>query len=399
MFRRERLIFAFTVAGASALLVSIAMAELVLAGALVMWILWRPRKTSLPSFFIPLCAFVAVTLISLIVSPNPPWNWAARKTILFAMTLLAPTFVTTAGRARTAHASLIAVATATSAYGLIQFAMTYSRYLSTERLADDPMILARITGFMGHWLTFSGEQLLVWCAAIPAIVSLGKRWYVPIITIGTALILSFTRGVWAGAIVAVAVVSVMMPKRILLMLLLPLALIAVASSGLIYHRIAASNSQNFMPDAGRTQLWKAGVQMIREHPWFGVGPEKISSEFPRLYKGKDLQNIYYGHLENDFLQIAAERGLICFATFLWFILELYAGLFRLLRNFRPASRWIALSGIASLTGFVVSGFFEYNFGDSEVQLLLLFIVTMPFGVTDEGTGQEIGRSVGLGDFR
>jgi len=44
------------------------------------------------------------------------------------------------------------------------------------------------------------------------------------------------------------------------------------------------------------------------------------------------------------------------------------------------ARWIPLSAIAALTGFLVAGFMEYNFGDSEVLLLLLFIVSVPFGV-------------------
>src|SRR5205823_3105924 len=142
--------------------------------------------------------------------------------------------------------------------------------------------------FMGHWLTFSGEQLLIWCAAIPAAVALGRASFVPITTLGAALILSFTRGVWAGAAAAVAFVSAMLPRRLLLTLLVPLVVIAALASGLIYHRIAASmNNQNstFMPDSGRIELWKAGIQMIREHPWFGVGPERIAIEFPRLYHG------------------------------------------------------------------------------------------------------------------
>src|SRR5262249_45429762 len=156
---------------------------------------------------------------------------------LFVMAVLAPTFVTTTRRARTAIGTLLAVASVTSAYGLIQFVVHYARYLTTQQLADDPTILARITGFMGHWLTFSGEQLLVWCAAIPAIVVLGRRWYIPITTVGAALILSFTQGVWAGAIAAMLVVVLMMPKRQILILLLPLVLIAGAASGLIYHRL------------------------------------------------------------------------------------------------------------------------------------------------------------------
>ena len=66
--------------------------------------------------------------------------------------------------------------------------------------------------------------------------------------------------------------------------------------------------------------------MIRDHPWFGVGRERVPAEFLKMYGGPNLTNIYYGHLENNFLQIAAERGLICFAAFIWFLLELYAGL-------------------------------------------------------------------------
>jgi putative inorganic carbon (hco3(-)) transporter len=389
--RREPQIFALTVAGAAALLFSIAVGEILLAGALTMWLVWHPRKPSLPSFFVPMCAFILMTFVSLLLSPDPAVNWFLRKTILFVMILLGATFVTTPWRARTAIAILLAVATITSAVGLVQFAITYVRFLATQKLADDPMVLARITGFMGHWLTYSGEQLLVWCAAVPAIVCLGRRWYVPLTIVGAALILSFTQGVWGGAVAGIAVVSLMMPKRILLKVLLPIVLIAAAASGLIYHRVSMSlGDPNFAPRTGRIELLKAGIQMIREHPWFGVGPERVSAEFPLHYKGTNLATIYHGHLENDFLQIAAERGLICFATFMWFLLELYAALFRLVRDADPDSRWIALSAIAALTGFVVSGLVEYNFGDSEVQLLMLFIVSIPFGVLHErnveGTG-------------
>ena len=129
--------------------------------------------------------------------------------------------------------------------------------------------------------------------------------------------------------------------------------------------------------------------MIHEHPWFGVGPERVEAEFPKHYKGNNLQNIYHGHLENNFLTIAAERGLICFATFLWFLLELYAGLFRLMKAADAGTRWLPLSGLAALTGFVVAGLGEFNFGDSEVLLLLLFIVSMPFGVLHERTVEEV----------
>lgn len=384
--------FALTVLGAASLLFSIAIGEIFLATALVTWAVWQPRRPNLPSFFIPLCAFVATTVVSLLLSPQPAIGWAIRKTILFAVVFLATTFVTTTSRARRSVTILLGLATITSVVGLFQFAFKYIHFVSTQQLADDPMILARISGFMGHWLTFSGEQLLVWCAAIPAAIVLGRASFLPITTVGAALVLSFTRGVWAGAAGALVVAAALMPKRILLSLLLPLFAIIVLASPLIYHRIAVSiNNQNntFMPDSGRVELAKVGLQMIRQHPWFGVGPERIAIEFPRLYQtlrgGFPPGDMYYGHLENDFLQIAAERGLLCFATFLWFLLELYAGLFRLLKAADYGSRWIVISAITVLTGFLISGLGEYNFGDSEVLLLMLFIVGMPFGVLREST--------------
>ena len=51
----------------------------------------------------------------------------------------------------------------------------------------------------------------------------------------------------------------------------------------------------------------------------------------------------------------------------------------MLKKAAEDAQWIVLSALAALTGFVVAGFFEYNFGDSEVLILLLFIVSAPYG--------------------
>jgi putative inorganic carbon (HCO3(-)) transporter len=386
----EAVVFVLTMAGAAAVLISIAAAETLLSSALAVWVIWGPRRIEVPRYFLPLIALAAVTAISVATSPEPHIGWFVRKTTLFAMGLLACTFVNTAVRARTALATLLGVAVLGSAVALFQFGMAYLRFRSTHQLIDDPTVLARVTGFMGHWMTFSGEQLLVWCAAIPALLSLGRRWIGPVGLVTTALVLTFTRSVWLGAVAGLAVVFLILPRRVLIPVLVPAVLIGGITSGLIYHRVALSfGEERFAPDFGRIELWKAGVQMIRHHPLFGVGPERISTEFPKYYTGEDLQSFFHGHLENDFLQIAAERGLLCFGIFLWFLLELYAGLVRRLKIADAASRWTVLSAIAALTGFIVSGLFEYNFGDSEVLLLFLFIVSVPYGVIQKERVPEV----------
>ena len=381
---RDFWLFALTLASAASALVSIAAAETLLALAFLGWLLFRPGRIIWPSYTLPLCAFMATTVISLVMSPQPELGMAAvRKFVLFAMAFLAANFVTSTSRARLSYRVLLAVSAGASILALVQFTNAYIKFRITHDLADDPTVLTRMTGFMGHWITFSAEQLLVWCAAIPALMILSRRWVAPAAVTGSALVLSFTRSVWLGAVAGLLAVAINLPRRILIGAALPVGLVAVGASGLIQHRVMMSfQEQAFAPDAGRVALLSGGLQMIRDHPLFGVGPERIHSEFPRYYSGTDLAraNFYYGHLENNIVQIGAERGLLCLAAFFWFIFELYASLVAMLRTTGESTRWIVLSALAALTGFMVAGLFEYNFGDSEVLLLFLFIVSIPYGL-------------------
>ena len=390
---RDRWLFAITLASAAMVLVSIAASETLLAMGCLSWLVFcywhfqnsqNPVRMIWPSYVVPLVAFMATTALSLAMSPQPEVGMSSvRKFVLFSMGLLAANLVTTPARARIAHGVLLVVSAGASLMGIVQFAIAYIRFISTEHLADDPTVLSRITGFMGHWMTFSGEQLVIWCAAIPAMMALGRRWLLPMGLVGVALVLSFTRSVWLGAIAGFLTVAIKLPRKVLIGALLPVVLVGVSASGLIYHRVSLSFQQEkFAPDAGRLALFFSGVQMIRDHPLFGVGPERIHTEFPHYYRGRDLgqTGFYYGHLEDNVLQIAAERGLLCLAAFFWFIFELYASLLDMLKTGRDHIRWIVLSALSALTGFIVSGFFAYNFGDSEILLLLLFIVSAPYGV-------------------
>lgn len=381
MSKGEPWIFGLTAASAVAVLVSIAAAEILLAMACLAWLILRPRPMVWPGYIVPLCAFMATTVLSLAMSAQPEVGMGVvRKFVLFAMGLLAANFVINNDRARVCYAGLLGVAAVTSMVALGQFAVRYMKFQATQSLADDPTVLARITGFMGHWMTFSGEQLLIWCAAVPAMVALGRRWFVPLGVVGTALVLSFTRSVWLGALGGFLAVALLLPRRMLIGVVLPVGLVAAAASGLIYHRVSMSFGQNFSPDSSRLAMAFTGFRMIQDHPLFGVGPERIHTEFPLYYQGDDLANFYYGHLHNNILQIAAERGLLCLAAFLWFIFEIYADLARMLKTATDETRWTVLSALAALTGFLIAGFFEYNFGDSEVLLLFLFIVSLPYGV-------------------
>ena len=377
----EAAIFWLTATSAAASLVSIAATEVLLTAAVVLWILTRPVPLRWPSYFLPLAAFMATTLLSLAASPNPGIGWhPVQKFVLFSMGLLSATFVTTDWRVRAAYKLLLATASVAGIIAIVQFILAQSAFSRTGLLVDDPTLVNRITGTLGHWLTFSGVELLVWCAAISALAFLGRKWIVAFSIVGMAIILSNTRGAWLGAAAGFAFVGWALPRRILAMVLIPMIAIGIAASPFIYRRITMSLDMGLATNYCRVAYFTVGTRMIKDHPFFGVGPERIHDEFPNYHTGTGLDSCYSGHLHNNVLQIAAERGLLCLATFLWFLVELYRSLLRRLKRSEENARWPILGSLAALTGFVVAGMTEFNFGDSEVLVLLLFLVSIPFGL-------------------
>ena len=378
---RESWIFAMTLFSAAAALISIAASEILLAGACLLWIVFRPRPVKWPAYTLPLIAFMLTTVLSFVMSPDRSvGGHQIGKFVLFPMGLLAANFINSSFRVKLTFKLLLVVAAAGSATSLVQFILKERRFLETQTVEYDPMVLDRVKGFMGHWMTFSGGQLLVWCAALPLIAWIGRRWIIPLSMIGIALVFSFTRGAWLGAASGIGMSSFWIPRRQLVRILVPIVIVGLLASPFVYHRVSMTVKGQSGGDVGRIKLLKVGLEMVRAHPLFGVGLERIPAEFPNYYKANDLNTFYIGHMQNDFMQIAAERGLLCFASFLWFLFVLYRSLWGFSKSGGEMRRLTAASAICALTGFLVMGLTEFNFGDSEPLILFLFIVSIPFAM-------------------
>src|SRR5581483_1429936 len=115
-------------------------------------------------------------------------------------------------------------------------------------------------------------------------------------------------------------------------------------------------------------------RMIAAHPITGVGPNMVQKRYAE-YRGDDAVNKVNPHLHNDPLQIAAERGLPALAVWLWFIVAVCRDLQR--RFASGTQRVLAAAALAATVALLTAGLFEYNFGDSEVLMLFLIVVTLP----------------------
>ncbi len=391
-------------------------AFLALAGVLYMVHLLqvRPRILFLP-VKLPLALFCGLSVVSIFWAANPTVGWfAIRKLVLFLIWLLAVNLVVSAGHLRRLLQGLFLVSLLTSFVGIVQFIVQY-RDARAHHPGEMYHILTstRIHGFMGHWMHFGGQQMLVF-AFIVAYLLLstsgnanieGRKskvetrnlagshrisisdfritafWWGVLILIVISIVLNFTRGVWLGCFLSgIYLVARWRPKWLWVLPVL-LALVYVASPSLIRERLHLAMHPTQEPALSiRLEMWRVAVKMIRAHPWVGVGPNNIVEVYDLyLPPGKTPEVGYHNHFHDDFLQFGAERGVPCLASWVWLMAALGWYTWKLRSRIVPTSlRWIADASLAAWLAFLAEGCFEFNFGTSPVLMLFLFLTSTPF---------------------
>jgi O-antigen ligase len=135
----------------------------------------------------------------------------------------------------------------------------------------------------------------------------------------------------------------------------------------------------------RGYMWRSALAMWKDNPWLGLGPGGVKREF-RRYVVPEAVKRQTGHVHNTPLQILVERGMLGLAAWLWIWLAFYARVIALLRKLpSPGRDWALVAGsFAAVTGFLVGGLAEYNFGDAEVVLVAWTLMSLPFVVGRSG---------------
>ena len=85
----------------------------------------------------------------------------------------------------------------------------------------------------------------------------------------------------------------------------------------------------------RKVAWSTGLNMIRQHPWFGLGPERVKGRFNEFVPPdvpRPLPSGWYGHLHNIYLHYAAERGIPTMLALMWMLFQIPWDFFRAARQ-------------------------------------------------------------------
>jgi O-antigen ligase len=374
----QRLSFLLLAGSVSLALISIAASQILLAAAIAAALMqWSNSREQIRLPAALLAAVVALflwTLAAMLASSGSLHDGIVRKFFLFSLLLIVPILALGNDRLTWIYSAIFVSAGYEAVVGLVQFGINPHRDA-----------LNRIKGLMSMWMTYSGLLMLALVALVAYAAALGwkkHRWVVPLgLMLIAALHLSQTRSAEFGACAGIAVILLLKRPRWLLGLLISVLALYLASPAGVQQRLRGAWNLRDDNTRNRIEIYGTAVRLIEAHPWMGVG-QKVSRVALQYRGTQEFPDYMYLHMHNNFLQIAAERGIPGLIIWMWFMFQLVWQGFRVFRSSGGAgsAAFIALAAIGGWFALLAAGMFEYNFGDSEVLTLFLFVMSAPYAV-------------------
>lgn len=393
------------IGSAAAAMVSVAVSQSLLGIALACLLISRKRWAAPPGF-LWFALFVGWTFLSLLASGDPAGGLPQiRKLYVWLLLFVLVAVLRGAEDFRALMLAWLALGAAGAVRGLWQFAVKWQVAQVAGADFYQSYVGDRITGFMSHWMTFSGQMMVALLSGsallLFAPMSRRLRWTLAALLslIGAALVLGFTRGIWLAAAVGAVYLAWNWRKWSVLAIPLAIALLMAAGPPGVKSRLTSLVRPRGETDSNQHRIvtWRTGLEMIRAHPVLGVGPEQVGKRFDAYVPSdipRPLPEGWYGHLHNFYLQYAAERGIPAAVFIVMFLLaQMRFWSIHLRSGAMPL--WAFHGAMAVLLGMLVTGLFEHNLGDSEV--LALSLGTLGGAARAARTGTPDGPPQGV-DF-
>lgn len=342
------------------------------------WARLRPAKLLLAGVGV----YLLMLGVAIAFSYSPAISWEAHSELFnLAPIPLAILLVRGERDVRRIFDGLILVGGIVSLYALSQLPAGFGDW---EGLVD---VNQRIRGPFSHYMTLAGFLLLCDLLLI-AVMLWGEGWKRPwrwgaLVLLNLTLLVNQSRNAWV-ALVVVGTGMLLARNRKLLLAYAPLAvLLLILAPAPLVDRIVSVADLEDPSNYDRLCMWDAGLHMIAQRPITGIGPEMVEERYS-IYRPPTAPRYQRPHLHNLFLQIAAERGLPALASYLALMGLAFLGAWRGYRSASEASGPrrlqidLHIGVLAALVAFNLSGLFENNWGDTEVQRVLLFLMAVPF---------------------
>jgi O-antigen ligase len=364
---------------------SVAASQIVL-GILLAFLLWRWRQGTPPQrtgIEWPALALVVWALAMIPFSADLQQSALyARRWYLLAPIWIGASLCTTRTSRLTVLAALSAGAVVSAMFGILSFVRK-----GGARIEDGGQLAGRADPLAGY-MTGGGLLMLsalVLAAALLTVASWRHRaWLVAAFgVVFTCLVLTLTRSAWLGFVAGALVMTALARPRWLPVLGVAVLAVALLLPGTLQDRLRSAFDPFDAGNAQRVEMWRTGWQWVQQQPLRGLGDRDLKNEYRSHHAGRPDVEIQ-GHLHSNLVMFAVIwgiPGLVLALAFLGTIIYRLWRRWRALQTRRapPApdhdlARAWCLGGIGAWSGLIVSGLFEWNFGDAEIALMVWLIV-------------------------
>jgi O-antigen ligase len=369
------------VAGLSAAPASIAVSEILLAGALVLYLVAIARGASAappPRVFrvwLPWAALLTVACLSS-VELSKGTGELRRLALIAALFFLLPALDREVYRL----AAWRGIFLAGSVSSLALVARFVFRLVS-YRGGLDPSVYLRDGGLLHHWMVFATVEVVIFAGLVEfwRYFPEERRWLAPVMALhGAAIVFSLTRTLWLCCFMLLAVDLAWRRSRWLWALPAAAFLLFLIAPNAVRTRIADSSQPGYYSNAERVQMLRVGWRMIRHHPIEGVGPGRVEELYQHYLRADEPLPAYHGHLHNNIVQIAAQSGVPAAAAALLFGTCLAWQLWKRQRLASARSEiFLCRAGLLGLAGFEAAGMLDYTYGHSLGLIIVCFATLTP----------------------
>lgn len=278
------------------------------------------------------------------------------------------------------------VAIACSLYGI-------GEYLT--RLGDKIHPFIRLEGIFNFSMTHAHTYGPYFCLILGLFlwahqrlnINFKREYVIALVTMGSSVVLTMTRGVWVGLFAAVITMGFMWNPRKGVILSVTAIFAAIAlyfTVPTIQKRVnfslkvfQADATREDTYDTERVALWKANFMMFKNHPLLGVGYGQNRYLLRSYYDQMGLPaDQFESHAHNQYLHFLSGTGilgLICYASFLFGVFYLSTKAYHAIPPEQFWRKGLSLGSIGGQICFIVGGITESNFEHSKVRYAMMII--------------------------
>ena len=292
---------------------------------------------------------------------------------------------------------LIASATVAGLLGLYQYWQDLGPTIQIESSN-------RPEGSLSTYMTFAGLLMLVGVIALARglFQKPMKRWvWASIGIIILALLLTHTRQAWFGFLIGAVFLVFVWRKKVILLLPIILLVFYTVSPISVQTRIMAPfyGSGDATLEA-RINLWQVGWKIFKDYPLTGCGfscVDLVNSQYPDpLYeKTQDLRRSvkYLQGMHNNFMQLAVDTGTLGLTAWIGIWVCFFRLLYHRAKTLKeyPQEGWAIFGSASAALAFLAGGLFESNLYDTEVVMVLYFIMALPFSGNENNQNDALKK--------